>query len=327
MDKCYAKVGGIEPDSTRRGCFSGDDNPNDKFFKICTSDNCNTQVVPDHRIKCFQCDEKSNANCPISGSNYPPLRFCQKYNTNASEECYVILDKKTNKIRRGCVTDLEYDEKECEDGICEICDFDGCNRVPKYRNPSLFCVKCESSSDRNNSCLWGHEFNVGESCTNTVEFGTQELCFTSIGKDGGVKRGCLNDQNTNVCENNSCETCFTASCNRQNIVKQSCVICNSTTTPSCAETNPGIEMQECPTLVQTFDERWCYTYRDTRDRSVHRGCLSEVTQELRTTCLQEKQKVCEICDTLGCNDKMPPNSSSRPMISVFLIITVTLFFI
>lgn len=295
---------------------------NDPNFITCEKNNCNILPVPRNRIRCFQCDENIDETCSISNNTFPPLQYCPKYNvTEEEEECYTKIDKSSKQITRGCKSDFGPDEDFCEEDTCKRCTYEGCNRDPKYSKPQLFCIKCEATSDRNNSCLWGHHFSNAEQCETIIEFGIQEACFTSINKDGAVNRGCLNDVQ-NVCSDNdpnSCRKCDLSGCNNDNVVKQSCVICNSTVDPTCENSNPTIKMKECPMDVQVFDERWCFTYRNLTDRSVHRGCFSDLTEDLKQICLKEKQNVCDICDIQGCNTGNPPNSSTKPMMSVIYV--------
>uniref|UniRef100_A0A336MP54 CSON002700 protein n=1 Tax=Culicoides sonorensis TaxID=179676 RepID=A0A336MP54_CULSO len=324
-DKCYARLYKDDTNhlNTIRGCASEDFicPLNDTNCLTCDSNNCNNGVVPISRVQCFHCDENVNPDCSFMSEKLPPLHYCVKYDDVKGDQCYTKLDL-NKKIIRGCISDLK-SQTECDkNGKCLKCNYDGCNRQLKFSKPSLFCVNCESNFNRNNSCLWGQHTSSAELCKNTVEFGTTEECFSMTSQTGHVKRGCLHD-NPQICDQNTCKKCTTSGCNQENVIKQSCVTCNSTTDPSC-DGKTKIQAKTCSKELQLFEERWCYTYRDLRDNSIHRGCFSELSDEIKRICLNNENRNCDICEPEGCNNKIPPNSSSQLKFSVLFVIILSI---
>lgn len=257
----------------------------------------------------------------MSDKDLPPFHYCWYYDQN--EECYTKIDKDSKRITRGCISDLNGDV--CQGDTCKRCNYEGCNRDPKHKKSEMFCVKCEGAAgNRSDSCLWGQDVAGAEQCKATVQFGEQDVCFTTI-DDTGVKRGCLLDSSDQCSDPKTCKTCHLSGCNKDNVVKQSCIICDSLSDPTCAKNNPDIKMKECPTKVQVFDERWCYTLKEAQNGTIHRGCLSELEEDLKGVCLDEKNKFCDICEDEGCNNKDPPNASGKPKVIWGTVIGLLIF--
>ncbi|XP_063702932.1 uncharacterized protein LOC134832732 [Culicoides brevitarsis] len=260
LDQCFSKIGGKSNFGTQRGCLSQlNVSRDDDFLTICDPNNCNISPVPRSRVKCFQCDEKNDERCAFSNNNLPPLHYCRNYRGN-KEECYTKMDQMTKKISRGCMSDAN--SPSCDDKFCQKCSFEGCNRAPKHTKPQLFCIKCTGDAKNiKDECVWGHNSTKAEQCVKQIEFGETENCFTSVSNEGIVTRGCLLDTLDEPCNDFSCKKCDFSGCNRENVIKQRCIVCDSYSDEKCI-LGKGLETEECPKEIQTFDERYCYTLRD-----------------------------------------------------------------
>lgn len=146
----------------------------------------------------------------------------------------LISDK---KIFRGCLTDSTNSRLLCEqDGTtCVKCSLSGCNNQPKFKDPSLSCVKCNDTTD----CAYGQNLNAAEVCQNSVPFAVSESCYMRIvNKTSLVERGCTLDVATekeNWCTTaNDCEICNKSGCNTANVRYHWCIVCSSEINGVCS---------------------------------------------------------------------------------------------
>lgn len=280
----------------------------DQYCIECQESNCNNQPVPLIRIRCNRCNETVDERCSDNLENiFEFLQYCPIYDVENSDVCLSVLDDDMN-IVRGCKTDTEIFEicTEKEDQ-CRSCKTDGCNYEPKFSKPKLSCIKCTSTAF-DSSCEWGFNQNKALLCQEDLALGDQEECYIQTNDSKSVSRGCLNDDK-NACTNaTTCKKiCSTAGCNNENILKDSCIICDSKTNPLCASSRPKINPTTCTNEIQEYNKQGCVTYKDKSTKNVVRDCYSSLTEEQKDMCLFHERRICEICKGRGCNNKEPPN--------------------
>lgn len=87
-------------------------------------------------------------------------------------------------------------------------------------------------------------------------------------------------------------------CNsRANLEK--CYVCDSTDDPDCISNPNERHHQVCSNY-----ENQCFTFIGARN--VVRGCMNDVTEEIRTQCLKDPRKcaTCTTMDEIGCNNEI-----------------------
>lgn len=65
---------------------------------------------------------------------------------------------------------------ESKIGTCHKCSSDGCNNQPKFRKPTLSCMKCTGTDSE--ECAFGQNLSNAVACEKPVVFGDKETCFT-----------------------------------------------------------------------------------------------------------------------------------------------------
>uniref|UniRef100_A0A336LNX4 CSON014778 protein n=1 Tax=Culicoides sonorensis TaxID=179676 RepID=A0A336LNX4_CULSO len=322
-DQCATSLTGIAAQDTRRSCISdpGIECP-DSYCEACTSNYCNKDAYPDTRIKCHRCNETTDQTCANNLLiNNKFLHYCPKYDKDRGDTCFGVID--TNGVMiRGCRTDFIQHEECIKRGEnCILCTEEGCNKGPKFREPKLKCIDCEPSNLLGN-CLWGVNPTKAKTCINDVGYGYNEYCFITQYGSEVARRGCLNDF-PDICNDSNvsnCTKCDSDACNNANRIQQACIVCNSVTTPGCEYANPNLPATSCTDGIQEFDERWCYTMRNSDDNRVTRGCFMDLPADLKEICKDMSKKTCEVCHEWGCNKLLPPSSSNDVRFSVMVII-------
>lgn len=206
-----------------------------------------------------------------------------------------------------------------------MCDEDGCNHVPHKSEPQLECIICSDDKE----CAFGHDMDSEQTCEKDVMFGQNETCFTRIGENGVVYRGCTLDKarrNPNWCEEDEhCTECDDPGCNSINAKLSSCIECNSLEKKDCG--NPMdiysystyCELQHVPYL---YEESGCYSAKTSKDKignyrqslfiykmyflcsageaGVVRGCVKDLSEAEVEYC-QTSSSQCKICMGSDCN--------------------------
>lgn len=150
--------------------------------------------------------------------------------------------------------------------FCKTCLGNDCNRKLEYTS----CYTCDSAID--DYCIETNEVTANKQCRNYLD-----QCYTLIGENERVIRGCLEDAPTLAltCINNSkCELCTDGEhCNNKNVAQEFCYVCNSENDENC-KNNPDAAMaQACTAVEYNFDRMGCYRFDDTGMVFIYRLCI------------------------------------------------------
>ncbi|XP_055528482.1 uncharacterized protein LOC129720774 [Wyeomyia smithii] len=132
--KCYSKV--VDDGHVIRGC-EGNLTLNEtqactgKTCSVCGTDNCNRDVFPMDRLRCYQCETNdTNRSCAEELSGELQTVYCQKYKED--DECFTRIVNGT--LERGCQSSLA--ESACEDltdNECKTCTTNNCNGLSEQQ--------------------------------------------------------------------------------------------------------------------------------------------------------------------------------------------------
>lgn len=132
-----------------RACFEDmelddkDECENDPNCIKCTTDNCNTALLPAaERLSCYHCNGADDCLNPKAQS-------CLGY--MSADQCYIYYDKNTQRpSRMGCKSEFLSSQILEEIKQFYICDGDDCNSESSISFPTAKqCVVCDSSVNPN----------------------------------------------------------------------------------------------------------------------------------------------------------------------------------
>lgn len=234
---------------------------------LCSdADLCNGIVYPEARLlchRCTQCDKITNNGA---------LEVCPNY--DEYDNCYTALDVVNYDAAnvqilsyRGCQSDVDEAKQACDaleaDGKCQMCPRGGCNSLATYGQSTLSCIKCNSIADKD--CGADHTAagsTAGETCEYNTFLGEPEQCYTYIGENGIVFRGCLRELvPTNVvrmdCESGDpkCSACIGNNCNSADSTGYgTCISCDAYEDGNCAT----LEFGHTTTMCTASEETGCF---------------------------------------------------------------------
>lgn len=152
------------------------------------------------------------------------------------------------------------------------------------------CLKCDD-------CLTVPTATDGKTCTPTIA-----KCYTKVGNDGKIERGCLTDAIPCDDKDKSCRSCdaSTTSCNAQTETKDLfwCTTCNSSTNANCANILKSNPNNFCPAGVTR-----CLS--QINEKNTIRGCASKSDDK----CADGVK--CSACDERGCNSGLFPSDRRK----------------
>uniref|UniRef100_A0A1A9X3I3 DUF753 domain-containing protein n=1 Tax=Glossina brevipalpis TaxID=37001 RepID=A0A1A9X3I3_9MUSC len=301
---CYSKLN--EDGVTQRGCLFN--LPEDDFVscvlntnencEICSGDNCNREIFPADRLKCYTCSSDEDASC----ESFPMIaRPCPVGNEN----CMTALSG--NVTLRGCKSYIDCDTNDSK--TCRSCFGTKCNSIDLFNKIDdglhgdwqelpLRCHTCEGDD-----CL--HRLGPALTCS---ENNIYQDCMTVFDLLGNVKRrGCSDDVETYedlFCRLNP-NLCFKCKSNECNMVWNSdeyvkCIFCNSETDALCTM-DPQTNL---------FDSRKCHKecMVAMNGNQVIRSCLDDKELPHQQTCrLNENNNVCAACTSDKCNNFVFPS--------------------
>lgn len=234
-------------------------------------------------LSCMQCEQDRTSFCDVG----VPSTLCAEPTLlgRGVDKCYTI--QTSNSLERGCYKSAS---ATCEAAgeSCKICDENGCN-AEEYS--ASWCIECNSGDHEN--CAFGPlDDERSVMCVSSPE---NDGCYLDTSNDE-VKRGCLSslsEEQQETCKEDlsGCKLCTGEDCNKKPTF-QSCIVCDSETTPECA------------TLSGTLKSEVCSSYQDVcferiEDGRTVRGCL-----EL-SICSGEN---CRECNGNNCNDEPIPKT-------------------
>lgn len=268
----------------RRGCESSQIGTCEK----CSDRNdCNDRDIEEET--CLECDSvnvddcflKPNASmvatCPLS---LKPLG------------CYLIM-KEGNKAERGCMSSMHKNELvQCRDGrgTCKACMGNNCNMRQRFQS----CISCDSTK----SVYCEKHVKTAIDITCPDYFGT---CYTHVGNDKVVRRGCVGDTNMptkETCEGLDCEWCGDQNrCNKHELFQSICYECDSKHS-NCM----NLKSMDTQTCKLTLKAKGCYHRIEHYGNQTHvsRGCLSSLSSAERNAC-GEHTNTCKTCKSNKCN--------------------------
>ncbi|KAH8370174.1 hypothetical protein KR093_002479 [Drosophila rubida] len=269
--------------------------------KFCKSTGCNNARSLDNYVSCLLCDGSEQADCVRSVSDVGRQTSCQG-------SCFTGLYERTRggddsplELARGCLDDLEYDDREaCAAGTlphCVACTGAGCNTaaVPEQR---LSCNYCADESCAELTPL---------TCT---AYRTGDQCYIHVGDKRIERMGCASDLERSELQQlrRDLYLCSGDNCNTKDVINTegvSCQVCNSTEQAACI----AGEATKA-TVCQHYLYPQCYTHLTT-DGAVQRGCLMDTEDEVFDDCLSGESEKCRVCDANNCNNELYPADWQR----------------
>ncbi|XP_055308469.1 proprotein convertase subtilisin/kexin type 5-like [Sitodiplosis mosellana] len=312
-DSCFVHI--ANQTTVRRGCLKESiqslfseginliDDCKDKYTcQLCLDrDDCNNIEVRDE--SCIDCQTETDLNCTHE-LNEKMSRTCQR--SVEPRGCYLRKASLSN-IQRGCLSDLDEDEREIclkEGSKCKTCVGNNCNLEMKFQS----CYVCDTNVDGENC-----KSNVPDTMTKLCQNHLAE-CFINV-ENNTVSRGCLGeDMPEESCTSGKCSKCSRLSdCNGENIHAEMCITCDSATDPACQTNATHFANQACPLSA---GPEGCYHHIGADGHHI-RGCVSSLYAEQKHEC-QRNSTTCKTCLGNKCNSKsaftqcMTCNSASDP---------------
>ncbi|CAD7013300.1 unnamed protein product [Ceratitis capitata] len=302
---CFTRIN--EAGHTVRGCISTLNNTEflschegtpGEFCRICTESNCNANIYPSSRQRCYRCNSADDPSCEKEPST---STVCPLFD----EDDYCVTKLIDGVVHRGCATELQ-----CEGGVtsktCRTCEDNSCNDYvfEEYPigNPGYFqvlplnCYRCNGTEECGGSSLGNIrkcEGNILQTCTTVFN-------QTS---GGVIGRGC---SDTWLAECDADESkCYDCKSNGCNVAKNEedyidCIFCDAQTDERC--------LTDVDRITST---RKCYKscvtalYNRTDDatpvRELLRSCLDDMDLDDREICTSGGDSSCVACDTENCN--------------------------
>lgn len=276
-----------------RGCI-------DKFFfcnddyncVVCSEPLCNKQLLSEEY--CLACDSSKTSDC-ISISNHIQ-RYQQKCPYSIRPHgCYHYDRQFPRHVIRGCLANVSSDERAlCRAGndLCRACNGNNCN----FREDLQRCFICTSAN--NELCLSDFE-RFRSTCKHY-----NDQCFTSI-ENGIVTRGCLREHGVDFasqCKRNEdfCVICSYDSCNKHQIMSESCIQCNASSKIDCTSSTPEELDEMSDKCNYSLRALGCYSKRIS-ENDIERDCTSNIVdQTIRYDCMSNNGN-CRRCDSMNCN--------------------------
>ncbi|XP_040162728.1 uncharacterized protein LOC120900157 isoform X2 [Anopheles arabiensis] len=293
-DHCYAR---IVDDHVERGCrvdlqdHVGDVCAGNPFCYACYRSGCNglEEDTLKNMARCLTCStDRDGEEC---GKAAMEAELCEQLD----DVCFTRV--KDGILTRNCLSTLEdIEQQKCTNPSelsCTVCEQSGCNG-----NRWTKCHQCDSSTSQ--TCANEQSANDAEFCR---LYNRDEKCYTKIGKNQQLSRGCLSDVGTEeeLCDGAEvCVTCQGDSCNKvpeASLVPNKCQQCTSADEGCVSGT---IESTPC----QQQEDR-CYTTINA-DKQLERGCLSSLSEEMQRICENETDPSCIICAEAVCHQLQWP---------------------
>lgn len=103
----------------------------DDSYSITTG---STRVAWLHQNTCYKCVSTEEGHC-FEVHHLKGQHKCRGLNQFPTRGCYTLIDKRSKRLERGCITELnEYMLRLCNMPIffekCMICQDNGCNKEP-----------------------------------------------------------------------------------------------------------------------------------------------------------------------------------------------------
>ncbi|XP_055308420.1 uncharacterized protein LOC129572482 [Sitodiplosis mosellana] len=285
---CYLR---IEGDEVNRGCIQ-DLEPakttecldNSDTCKICTGARCNAKAKFQ---ECYGCNGENDPQC-ANNAELTNTEMCKDYHSS----CAIGIDRKGFTHRR-CIDESSNFNKEFPNNTF-TCHEDKCN-VEIFPKDRLKCYQCNG----NEACNLDTSMKP-EPCRIYTEY---DQCFTYMGEDKEVFRGCLSDTSKEriLCERNNkndkgtCVICPNTGCNNQPKVRQPKFACvNCTGSDECAFGYNASMAVPCKKDVELGDEESCFTRSINGTEQVERGCTLDIDSKLNEEYKTCSEPVCNI---------------------------------
>ncbi|XP_055307068.1 uncharacterized protein LOC129571321 [Sitodiplosis mosellana] len=294
---CYLSIVG---DHLTRGCIQ-DLNPEKAAKCLANSDTCKSCRATDCNSKtefqeCYSCNSQCDPLC-ARNVRLANTEVCKWYYS----KCVTGIDR-IGYIHRQCAEQHRTFEQLFSNQF-QLCQGDKCNGGV-YPANILQCFQCTGDDKK---CDMTKNALEPESCSIAS---VHDQCFTYIGPDKKVFRGCLSDATEQrlLCElvnehkNGSCVKCDRSGCNKQPKFVQpklSCMHC--TDSEECAfGLRFSNQTMACKNPVVFGDEETCFTHSISGSTEVKRGCTLDANKE-DDWCKEEDG--CTTCSGSNCNYK------------------------
>ncbi|XP_055375807.1 uncharacterized protein LOC129608355 [Condylostylus longicornis] len=285
----------VDGQVTYRGC-SGEI-PRGQYYTECGSTLCNSKIIPNGRLKCFQCEGKECIQ-EQNDKALPCVTFLEE------DFCYTDILNATYALR-GCKSDnktlssnaVECSSRACnnENGIqkrvCSQCDDEktGCKRLFPNKDP----LKCFIDETLISNCtveyLFGHP---------------NETCFV-YHRLNKVERGCTKLRPDISNDKEHFLTCDGDKCNNKCLNATKCVACDSSDDPNCKNNPVDTKLKLCGP-----EESSCYTKIVNPSKGIiKRDCGAPFDLNYTNLCQGDGCNNREIQKCYNCSSKTDPNCS------------------
>ncbi|XP_049306648.1 uncharacterized protein LOC105222439 [Bactrocera dorsalis] len=270
-----------------------------EYCRICAQSNCNVNIYPSNRQRCYRCNSLDDPECANNPDN-STYSACPLYDSND-----VCVSKLIGGIvYRGCGTELQ-----CDGGInsktCRSCDDSYCNDYifTEYPigDPGIFqelplnCYNCNGTEECSGSLG-----NVRKCLNNDYQ-----TCTSVFNATNGqvIGRGC-SDTWAETCadDDHQCYDCKSNGCNVATTTDDyiECIFCDAQFDENClTDVSKIVQTRACyKSCVTTLYNR---TNDDTPVRELIRTCLDDMDLDDREICADDKDENCKACNYEYCN--------------------------
>ncbi|XP_073835559.1 uncharacterized protein [Musca autumnalis] len=299
---------------TRRGCLS---DVNDDLFndctsgsstkcKICNTNDCNSEIFPEERKSCIQCDSALFSACEDNPSQF--AQTCAIYEEN--DRCVTKLEG--SRTIRGCSSDITCDSSNRD--TCRICNgANNCNTVNllslfigepgKWQGLPLNCYSCE-----------GEECADGTGIINVCQGNNLQTCTTVFGLNGLVeKRGCsdvVSISHGDFCDQypDRCLNCKSNGCNNAKSLEAytDCYFCDSALDADCSAAFDTTKSRKRKCQGDCMVALYPRTSGIDPAYELARTCLDDMDLDDRDACAAGQNNFCKACSGPLCNTMSVP---------------------
>ncbi|XP_049538956.1 protein psiR-like [Anopheles darlingi] len=249
---------------------------------VCEAEGCNShsRELLDTVHTCYHCSSSTDECDQLEGTGTECGR--------RSDRCYTRVTD--GVLIRGCLSEMD-SEEECLSAPasqCVVCNDNDCNQQRWNA-----CYQCSNTT--NSDCA-DEQKNQSEPAY-CSRYDANGECYVSL-NEGHFTRGCLLDHENESCDDPwQCVSCTGSGCNEGSSESYFgpayCLQCRSDTHRECL--NETMEPVKCGNPADL-----CF-YRRVTSRIIERGCFSDLSPVLQTTCSSTSSRSCLTCSGSNCN--------------------------
>lgn len=296
IDQCFTLV---TNNTIQRGCLNDDGIihaacNNDDICETCSENNCNGRKIQSEL--CVICDSKLDAKC----RREPHDLMWDQCPFESIHPMGCFMYEKDRHVQRGCISSQNSNFRDLcltEGDTCKYCFGDFCNKKPHFTR----CRICDSNTNGEDCVRWPWK-TQRKTCKSFLD-----ECFTYVGEDGIVTRGCFHEFQSNggkiEIDDNTCVLCSDDEdgCNDKAIKPEQCITCDSKIDEFCTMNATFSSSEIC--ARKTINPLGCFHFINQTDNQTKRGCVANLNDQDRKRAIEQvnEWKYCVGRD--NCNSK------------------------